>query len=205
MPNIGSQDRYEPLEPEFEEVFERYYPRVSRFFVKRGFSADRSQDLAQKTFLQAYRGWDRHRRYQRTERVERSWDQVRKDLSGDSGDERDSGWIFTIALNIYRNEIRRSKTQKRDAHEESLGSLHESGWEPVSDQSPEAELLTRQRVDLLEKAMAELAPGMRRCFELRFAHGLKYREIADVLRISIQSVKSQLHQARKHLENLLSE
>ena len=56
----------------------------------------------------------------------------------------------------------------------------------------------------MQERLEDLPPGMRRCLELRFANGLKYREIARILKISIQSVKSQLHEARKRLQDLLS-
>ncbi len=194
----------EPLGTDFEQVFERYYPRVSRFFCRRGFSADESQDLAQKTFLKVYRSWERHRRGLHTvdSRAEQ-WEHYRRDRSPQ---EQETSWIFTIALNVYRNEIRHSSAQKRDAPEKPLEQLRETGWEPTApDGDPEIAYLDKQRVRLLAKTLDELPPGMRRCFELRFAHGLKYREIADVLKISIQSVRSQLHQARRRLENLLSE
>jgi RNA polymerase sigma-70 factor (ECF subfamily) len=193
----------ETLDTDFEEVFERYYPRVSRFFSRRGFSADESQDLAQKTFLKVYRGWERHRRgpHGIDSRAE-PWDRYRREPPPP---ERETSWIFTIALNVYRNEIRRSNARKRDASVKPLEPLRETGWEPTApDGGPESDTLGKQRVQLLAKALDELPPGMRRCFELRFAHGLKYKDIAEVLKISIQSVRSQLHQARKRLEGLLS-
>lgn len=204
MANRFTQDSQpDSLDSDFEEVFERYYFRVSRFFYRRGFSTEESEDLAQKTFLRAYKGWQRYRLQREAPHGHgETWDTYRKKRSPE---DQDSSWVFTIALNTYRNEIRRRRTKKRDAPVRSLGPLRDQGWEPPSTESPEEDLLTRQRVDLLRRSLDELPPAMRRCFELRFGHGLKYREIAEVLKISIQSVRSQLHQARKRLEDLLSD
>lgn len=192
------------LDVDFEQVFERYYPRVSRFFSRRGFSTDESQDLAQKTFLRVYRGWERHRRalYGVDAKTEQ-WEHYSRDWTPQ---EQETSWIFTIALNIYRNEVRHSSAQKRDAPEKPLDLLREKGWEPIAPGGgPEADYIGKQRIHLLAETLDELPPGMRRCFELRFAHGLKYKDIAGVLKISIQSVRSQLHQARQRLERLLAD
>lgn len=199
------QDQHpEALDADFEQVFERYYPRVSRFFSRRGFSADESQDLAQKTFLKIYQGWKRHRhKAPAVDPRAESWEHYRRDRPIQ---EQESSWIFTIALNVYRNEVRHSTALKRDASVKPLELLQDQGWEPIApDVNPEVDYLDKQRAHLLTKALDELPPGMRRCFELRFTHGLKYKDIAGVLKISIQSVRSQLHQARKRLEDLLSD
>lgn len=203
LKNRGDQ-LAEALDADFEEVFERYYPRVSRFFSRRGFSATDSQDLAQKTFLKVYRSWERHRRelHAGGARAEQ-WEHYRRNRFPQ---EQETSWIFTIALNVYRNEIRHSNARKRDAPVKPLDQMREQGWEPpAAGGGPEVDYLGKQRGRLLAEKLDELPPAMRRCFELRFAHGLKYKDIAAVLKISIQSVRSQLHQARKRLEDLLSD
>lgn len=192
------------LDDEFEQFFERYYPRVSGFFIRRGFSADESEDLAQRTFLKAYRSWERHHRRYRLEKPASGtaeWEHYRRNADLQ---ELETGWIFTIALNTYRNEIRCLSTQKRSAFVKDLDQMEEHGWEPVAENSdPEVEYLGKQRARQLAKVLDELPPGMRRCFELR-AQGLKYKDVAKIMKISIQSVKSQLHQARRRLEDLLA-
>jgi RNA polymerase sigma-70 factor (ECF subfamily) len=47
--------------------------------------------------------------------------------------------------------------------------------------------------------LQQMPEQMRRCFLLRFGEEMKYREIAEVMSISIQTVKSHLHQARARL------
>jgi RNA polymerase sigma-70 factor (ECF subfamily) len=55
------------------------------------------------------------------------------------------------------------------------------------------------------RALQDLPEQMRRCFILRFDQQLRYREIAAVMQISIQTVKSHLHQARERLKAILAE
>lgn len=164
------------LDEEFEKIFERYYRPVSYYFARRGFSADECHDLAQETFLRAYRRWDQCRKNQ------------------------EKGWLFTIAANLYRNTIRHRRAAKRDVQKQSLSELADQGLEPpAEDDDPVSHLLEKQQNRLLVKAIEELPPRMRQCFLLRFNQGRKYKEIAQVMQISIQSVRSQLHQAKIRL------
>lgn len=157
----------------FEDVFERYYRPIAYYFSRRGFSADESKDLTQETFLRAYNGWTQYRR------------------------EQERGWLFTIAANIYRNVLRSRHTGKRWAIEEPISLLMESGVEPSTREAdPASRLLRKERSDRVLAVLLELPPRMRQCFYLRFSHHLKYEEIAQAMQISVQSVKSQLHQAK---------
>lgn len=160
----------------FEEVFERYYRPISYYFSRRGFSVDESKDLTQETFLRAYNGWEQYRR------------------------EQERGWLYTIAANIYRNVLRSRYTDKRRAIEEPLSVLQASGFEPATHgDEPDRQLLLKEQSDQVLTALLELPPRMRQCFYLRFSHHLKYEEIAHAMQISIQSVKSQLHQAKHRI------
>lgn len=164
----------------FEQVFERYYRNISFYFSRRGFSADESRDLTQETFMRAYNRWEHYRR------------------------EQERGWIFTIAANIYRNVLRSRHTQKRNAPEQSLAPILELGQDPQSQEADPAErLLRKQRQGLILEALQDLPPRMRQCFLLRFSHNLKYEEIAIVMKTSIQSVKSQLHQAKTRIRRAI--
>ncbi len=164
----------------FEAVFERYYRPISYYFSHRGFSVDESKDLTQETFLRAYNGWDQYRR------------------------EQERGWLFTIAANIYRNVLRSRHTAKRWAIEEPISQLMECGIElPNSEADPASRLLRKEESDRVLAVLLELPPRMRQCFYLRFSHHLKYEEIAHAMQISIQSVKSQLHQAKLRIRRLI--
>ncbi|MEM9552925.1 MAG: sigma-70 family RNA polymerase sigma factor [Acidobacteriota bacterium] len=174
-------------EQDFQRLFDRFYQPVARFFSNRGFDRDRALDLAQETFIGVYRGVDSFRH--------------------ESSEET---WLFRIATNIWRNELRSRSADKRSADETSLEALLEVGHEPSGadddrDDSALDGVLEQERARLLLEAIDELPAQMRRCIQLRVGQDMKYREIADTMQISIQTVKSQLFQARSRLRDRLGE
>ena len=167
----------------FEGIFATYYRPVVRFFVARGFSREDAQDLAQTVFLQVFRGI--------------------KDLRELSSV---GAWVFSAANNIWRNELRRLQTKKRSASRDLDDTLSPSLWGDPGDageDDPTRDLIAAERGKLLVEALAELPPQMRRCIALRVEQGLKYREIAEILQISIETVKSHLNAARTRLAERL--
>lgn len=167
-------------------LFERYYPWVLRFFRRRGYLAQDSEDLAQETLG----------------RVFRQIDSFRTDGSFKS-------WVFAIASNLHRNEHRHRHREKRDAPEVSIDATTEDGsrlHEPVAPEvSPAQATYERERGEALARAVNELPPQMRQVLRLRIDPGLKYREIATVLQISVETVKAHLFQARQRLRTELGE
>lgn len=180
----------EPLEFEhddqFRAVFRHYKPRLLGFFGRRGFSTEDSLDLTQETFISVYKG-----------------------LEGVRSESALPNWIFTVAANIYRNELRRRSTTMRQATVLSLDGDDRQG--PIVERIPGDEsssldrVLEDERSRLLYEAVNDLPARMRQCVMLRIDQGLKYREIAAVLRISVETVKVQLFQARQRLRKILDE
>jgi len=177
------------VEENFEELFRRFRPLVHSFFLRKGFSTEESKDLTQEVFFRVFKSIDTFR-----------------------GESRFERWLWKIVDSIYLNELRRRKTEKRHAIEQSLDTRTESGDEPspapqfaAPDLSPEELILQRQDLAALRSAFQKLPDQMRRCCILRYEEGLKYQEIADEMEISIETVKAHLHQARKRLTDLLGE
>jgi RNA polymerase sigma-70 factor, ECF subfamily len=169
------------VEESFEKLFRRFRPLVHSFFLRKGFSADESKDLTQEVFLRVFKGIDT---FQHRARFER--------------------WLWEIMTHVYCNELRRRKTEKRDGIERSLDVQGDDEAGPeleISDDglSPEDELIRRELRKSLRVALHELPDQMRRCCILRYERGLKYQEIAIIMKISIETVKAHLHQARKRL------
>lgn len=169
---------------EFGAFYERHYRLVVGFFRSRGLSGEESRDLAQDTFLGAYRGFGRFR-----------------------GESSRKTWLMTIAANTWRNRLRDRSAAKRDAEEVSVdlwaqveGEVdddHQAG--PASPESPLEATLDAERKRALREASRDLPKQMKRCFYLYFYQGRKYREIAALLGVSIDTVKSQIHQAKAKL------
>ncbi|MCP4660368.1 MAG: RNA polymerase sigma factor [bacterium] len=180
-----------PVSPEerFRQLFDDYYRPVSYFFARRGFSPEECRDLAQETFINVFKGIA-------TFRAETS----HKD------------WVFRIAKHLWLNRMRDGATIKRRAYEVSyedafvdgqpmaVGELRNGSANP----GPEERLLRDEQSALLRDALDQLPRQMRRCLMLRL-QGEKYREIAVVLGISLQTVRSHLSQARQRLREILGE
>jgi len=181
--DLGPVDRGLAEDP--EELFRRYYRPLLAFFGRRGFSAEESRDLAQETFLRVYKNWASFR-----------------------GESSEVTWLFQIATNLYRNTIRSRSTLKRDRPEVPLEA---SDGEPVvadRDDGKETALetiLSVERTKKLRDALEELPPQMRQAVFLRVDGDLKYREIAELMSVSIETVKAHLYQARQHLRDKLAD
>jgi RNA polymerase sigma-70 factor (ECF subfamily) len=177
------------VEENFRQLFERRYAQIHRFFRRRGFSPEDSYELTQETFLSVYKGLK----------------DFRQECSFDS-------WMFSIAANIFRSELERRKTQKRDALLISLDQVTASETDeipPLAERivDPKPDQLNRaienEKSQQLHEAMQQLPKQMRLCTELRIVHDLPYKEIADLMGIEVNTVKAHLHQAKKHLDKKL--
>lgn len=166
----------------FRRLFEEHYRKVFLFFIRRGFPDDESEDLAQEVFLRVY-----------------------THLGSFRGEARVETWLFQIAANLYRNTLRGRAALKRRAlevvlNEEAVLAAPEPGpLREAAEPGPFELVLAKERSRILHGAIDELPGQMRRCLLLRIDQDLKYREIADLLRISIETVKAHLFQARQLL------
>lgn len=166
----------------FKKLFTRYYPPLNSFFSKRGVPPEECNDLVQETFVNVFQGIGRFQH-----------------------DARFDTWLYKIAGNVWRNTLRGRATQKRDAAEVEL----EPELAGASGHDPEQQALAEEEARLerqaLRRELDKLPPQMRRCLLLRLDQGLKYREIAEVLGIAINTVKSLLHEAKKRLREALGD
>jgi RNA polymerase sigma-70 factor (ECF subfamily) len=176
------------MEESFHQIFRNNYRLVFTFFTKRKFSTEEAQDLTQETFLRIY-----------------------KSMATFRGDSSFETWLFQVTANVYRNTVRSRSTQKRGAEEVTLEEDAADGqergaraWESRGN-GQLADVLADERARLLHAALEELPPQMRRCVYLRVDQDLKYREIAELMGVSIDTVKAHLFQARQILKEKLGD
>lgn len=171
-------------EEHFRRLVDLYYTPVYQVFSKRGFAPDDCLDLTQETFLGIYTGIGSFRR-------EADFDT----------------WLFKIAMNAFRKRLRWRSADKRRGEEVSIDGGEDDEAMPIplasSEPAPAEAALQRERSQVLRKAMDKLPEQMRKCMALRVDQDLKYREIAVVLRVSSETVKAHLFQARKRLQEML--
>ncbi|HEX4808859.1 MAG TPA: sigma-70 family RNA polymerase sigma factor [Bryobacteraceae bacterium] len=104
-------------------------------------------------------------------------------------------WLFRVAHNLGLN------TRARERYR----NLADPDWERFVNpetNSPEDTALSRERSQLLIAALKDLSPQQRNCLFLR-AEGLRYREIAEVLRIKPSTVGEFLTRAIQRLTEAL--
>lgn len=177
----------------FRELFEMYNRPVWRFFARRGFPPEDCHDLTQETFVRVYSG-----------------------ISSFRGEARFETWLFSIATNTYRKALRYDGAEKRAGHEVPLeepeGGVRsevevsrEGASAPGEGAAPLESILEEERRLALRQAVTGLPDQMRRCVVLRIYQDMPYREIADALQVSIETVKAHLFQARKRLKSELAE
>jgi RNA polymerase sigma-70 factor (ECF subfamily) len=174
------------IEDNSRHVFERYYPWVRRFFGRLGYSPQDSEDLAQEVLSQVFS----------------EIGSFRKDGSFKS-------WLFAVASNLHRNHQRGRHREKRSGQEVSIDAPAGSATpfhEPLAaEPSPERTTFERERREAVARAIKEMPPQMGRALALRLDQDLKYREIAVVLQISVETVKAHLFSARQRLREVLGE
>lgn len=175
----GGQDR----EKSFRFLFETFYDPTRFFLAKRVSSQEDCLDLTQETFLRVYKG-----------------------LEGYRGEAQFGTWVFRIAFNTYLKWLSRNRIDDQSIDSQSGIDELEAAWEDdelivvASDETPLEKTLRTERRRVLKNAIEELPGQMRRCTELRIYHDLSYREIAVVMRRSIETVKVHLFQSRKKLK-----
>lgn len=117
-------------------------------------------------------------------------------------------WIYRIAINETHNH-RRWRHRRKD-HEIGLEDEQGDGMTyeqvlPDTGRSPFEVTLDRESEALLEQALEQVKPAFRTALILRDVEGLSYEEIAEILDVSLGTVKSRLVRGREALRAVLTE
>jgi RNA polymerase sigma-70 factor (ECF subfamily) len=112
-----------------------------------------------------------------------------------SGASRLSTWIFAIAYRKAFKALRRCDEPIEDADAEMRVS---------PDATPEQALGQQQAQGALREAMQQLSADHRAALDLTYFHEMGYREIAEIMDCPIDTVKTRMYYARRHLKRVLS-
>jgi RNA polymerase sigma-70 factor (ECF subfamily) len=155
-----------------EELLHRHQGQVYRYGMRMCRNPEDAQDILQDTLLAMARGF--------------------RDFRGASSL---STWLYTVARSFCIKKRRRSKTGP-DTTSFDAAETHPS--EALTDPSrpPDEALAGKEVAVALDEAIAALEPSYREVLLLRDVEGLTAPEVAEVLGISVQAVKSRLHRAR---------
>jgi len=116
-----------------------------------------------------------------------------------------STWIYTIAGNLARNELKRRKRRKIFSLNNNNDDDQTIQIEDKSFLSPDRATDSAISAEIIQKALQKVKPVYREVVVLRDIQGLSYEEIAEVTGLSIGTVKSRINRGRKQLQKLLKD
>lgn len=119
------------------------------------------------------------------------------------GETRFSTWLYRVVMNLCYDELRRRKRrpQPTGEAEEILGLLPET----ASWADPEREVTRSELQERVRAALWQLDEPYRIALTLYYFRSLKYREIAEVMDLPINTVKSHIYRGKVKLAELLNE
>ena len=129
---------------------------------------DDAEDVVQETMIKV---WNRRERWNEIESIE--------------------AFCLTICKNLALDKMKRAESQNP-----SLEEGHET-IDRSYDADPEEQAVQRDRVALVKKLMDDLPVKQRTCMQLRDIEGKSYKEIAQLLDITEEQVKVNIHRARQ--------
>ena len=166
------------------KLVQLWYKRIYNFGYKFFFDHDLAMEVAQKTFISMHRNIVNL-----------------QDLS------RFRSWLYTIAVNYCREELRKKKNMRAvsiDTLAPGEGDVSYQ-WEKSAarHENPERQLRQAELSDLLQGCLLELSEEQREVVIMKEYEGLKFREIAEALNISENTVKSRMYYGLDGLRKIL--
>ncbi len=160
----------------FEDLYDRYRDRLVHFVTRKTGDGDQAQDLVQEAFIRVTRHLHRF------------------DTS-----KKFSTWVYTIASNLSKNELR-NRSRSPLVLFQRLTNNWDDDHRPIQfeDFRMRPDDLYRKRFlkRLVEDTVQELPEHHRLVFQLRELEGKSYEEISKITGVNLGTVKSRLHRAR---------
>lgn len=167
----GDKKAYELLVIKYERRIQRLIGRMVR-------DVDLVEDIAQETFIRAYRALAQFR-----------------------GDAQFYTWLYRIAVNTAKKalmELKRDPTVSENAFksgdDDETSPLEN---ELTNAETPEAILASKEIAEMVNAAMAALPEDLRQAITLREIEGLSYEEISEMMNCPIGTVRSRIFRARE--------
>ncbi len=162
----------------FELLVIKYQRRIQRLIGRMVRDVDLVEDIAQETFIRAYRALAQFR-----------------------GEAQFYTWLYRIAVNTAKKalmDLKRNPTVSENAYK----SADDDETSPVeneltSSETPEAVLASKEIAEIINAAMEALPEELRQAITLREIEGLSYEEIAEAMSCPIGTVRSRIFRARE--------
>jgi RNA polymerase sigma-70 factor (ECF subfamily) len=159
------------------ELFELYHDRIYRYVLRLVKNPAEAEDLTQDTFLRAYRGRESLRDPQAVR-----------------------GWLYRIATHVCLDRLRQRKPQVSIDTGEGADRVNVA----VSKSPSVLEITERKETSAcVQRCLDFLPDSYRAVILLHEAHSLTAAEIADLLGVTVMTVKIRLHRARRKLQRVM--
>ncbi len=167
----------------FELLVRRYQNPLINYIHRFIDDYHRAEDLSQETFLRVFKSAGR---YKPTASFK--------------------SWLYTIATNLCRNEIR-NRSRRNTCFLEELVAEGEDVYhtEIMRDTRylPDVLLEKKEQRQIIRKTLAQLPDNQRIALTLVTYQDLRYEEVAEILGCSVGAVKALIHRARQKMKKLL--
>src|SRR5438093_9679502 len=161
---------------EFDRIFSEYSTPIYNYVLRMVGDADRAADIAQDTFIKAYR---------------------KLDILTDATSTR--SWIYRIATNTAIDEMRRRRWVRPMGED-----AERHAQRPDERPGPEAQVIGAMLDDRLERAILRLQPNRRQCLLLSDVEDMSAQQIGEVMGMSHGAVRVLLCRARGEMRKLLA-
>lgn len=161
----------------YAALYDQYAPSVYRLCYSLLLNREDAEDVTQDSFVYAFKNLHRF----------------------DASRSAFKTWLFTIAISRCRNQYRRFVPPLLDVTELITAAIAA----PRSEQ-PEAMMAHSSAKEAVEAALRRLQPRLREAIVLRYAHGLTYREIAEVMDCPQKTAESRVRLAHDALRGHLA-
>jgi RNA polymerase sigma-70 factor (ECF subfamily) len=160
----------------FELLVEKYQRRLHRLLSRMVRNAEEVEDIAQETFIKAYRALPNFR-----------------------GDAAFYTWLYRIGVNTAKNYLAGRNKTMQTISDQALDDEDEPDERLVAqdNNTPETELMSKQIALAVNEAVQALPEELRSAITLREMEGLSYEEIAELMSCPIGTVRSRIFRARE--------
>jgi len=158
---------------EFAGVVASHRPQIFRFLLASLRDVDLAETLTQECFLKAHRNWKNFR-----------------------GDSTAMTWLMRIAINLQKDHWRNRRMQFwRHTRANAVDLDEASDWLQSGERTAEQQMLAREQVAQVWKAVDSLSERQRTVFLLRYVEERELKDIAQAAGLSEGTVKAHLSRA----------
>lgn len=178
MSNMALENKLD-IDRVFRELIRTHGDRIYNLALLKSNQITLAQDICQETYLRVYKGLPRFR-----------------------NDAQLGTWIYKIALNVCHTILK--KESRITKH--TIAYDTENGFQSIDHESDVQELFLKDSTkSAVRRAISALPAAQSDAITLYYLHEFQYTEVAEIMNIPINTVKSHLRRAKEKLRELIPE